>query len=493
MKKIFLITGLLLSIIKSYSQNIEFEGSIDGSKDSTKIWFNKSIDTNFSNYFFNCEFATIKNNSFKKTFYLNGSGVIMINPSNYSPKVKLIVNTGDKIKIHIKRDKNNFIVRFEGSNALGLEELYDSPYATRKKLTPFIGDLIPKTKNTDEVINEIENIKLKALAPFKKLLEEKKITAVFYNTLNLDLDLLFLETTYDIIAYYANNPENFKKQQLSIEQLNKVIAEFDKKYNAFDEKYSHCEGISRVSAIEKKCNNINNKILFGEKYDIGLWDPEQEQNNYAPIKCQELIMCSTIAIAGFEEAKFTFEKFKERFPNSVYLKRLKKINDDEKLSSNIPLYSFGSYSNKSKKIFFTDSKQYEELTQLINEKFKGKSVFVDLWASYCAPCKIEFAYSDNLHTFLINNNIEMLYVSVDNVSQIQKWEKDIYGYELKGDHYFASNTILSSIRKLLDEKNDIYIPRYLLFNTKGELVLKNAKKPSEGENLYSEIRKSLNL
>jgi len=493
MKKIFLITGLLLSILKINSQTIVVEATIADAKDSTKIWFNKSVDTDFSNYFYNCEFATIKKSSFKKTFILNGSGVMMMNGSNLNPKIKLIATTGDKIKINVKRDQNVFVVKFEGSNTSGLNELYNSPYLTRKKLTPFIGDLIPKTKNTEEVVTEIENIKLKALAPFSKLFEEKKITADFYNTLKLDVDLLFLETTYDIVGYYANNPENFKKQQLSAEQLNNVIVAFDKKYNVFDEKYSICEGVSRVSTIEKKCSNIKNKILAGEKYDIGLWNAEQEQNNYAPVKYQELIMSSTIAIAGFEEAKCTFEKFKEKFPKSVYLKKLKTISDDEKLSANIPLYSFGTYSNQSKKIIYTESKQYQDLAQLINEKFKGKPVFVDLWASYCAPCKVEFRYSDGLRKFLNNNNVEVLYVSVDNESQIQKWEKDIYGFELKGNHYFASNTILSSLKKMLNEKNDIYIPRYLLFNAKGELVLKNTKNPSEGENLYSEIRKSLNF
>lgn len=492
MKKIFLLAGLIV-MIKSYSQNIEVEGSIAEAKDSAKIWFNKSINADFSNYFYNCESAMIKKGTFKKTFVLNGSGVIMLNGSNYSPKIKLIVNSNDKIKIDIKKEQNGYNVKFEGNNALGLQELYNSQYLTRKKLTPLIGDLIPKTKNSEETINEIENIKLQALAPFKKLLKEKKITADFYQTLNLDTDLLFLETTYDIINYYSNNPENFKKQQLSVVQLNKINIEFDKKYDVFDEKYSHCEGISRVSAIEKKCSNIKNKILPGEKHDIGLWDSEQDQNNYAPVQYQELIMSGTIAIAGFEEAKCTFEKFKEKFPKSTYLKKLKIINDDEKLNPNVPLYSFGTYSNESKKIIYTASNQYEDLGQLIKEKFNGKFVFVDLWASYCAPCKIEFTYSNNLHKFLKDNNVEMLYVSVDNASQIQKWEKDIYGYELKGNHYFASNTLLSSLKKDLNEKNDIYIPRYLLFNSKGELISKNTKKPSEEENLYSEIRKYINL
>lgn len=37
----------------------------------------------------------------------------------------------------------------------------------------------------------------------------------------------------------------------------------------------------------------------------------------------------------------------------------------------------------------------------------------------------------------------------------------------------------------------VYIPRYLLFNSKGELVLPSTKKPSEGQALYDEILNAL--
>lgn len=491
MKNIFLTTTLLLLSFIGFSQNIQLEFFFENVKDSTKISFNKPIDSNYKNYFYNCEVGFTDNNYLKKTLNLDESGVIMINPGMSTPKIYLILSKGNKIKINLKRDNNNFKIKFEGDNAEGLDELYNSPYLTHKKLALIIGDLIPESKNNTDIIEKIEKIKIKSLTTFNKLLAEKKISVNFYKTLKLQVDLLFLETTYDIIAFYTNEVENFKKQKNSIEELNKVIFELDRKYNAFDEKYKYCDGITKSSAVEKKCNFINKNILTGTKHDIGLWDLEQQQYNYAPLKSQEILMANNISMAGFEAANCTYEQFKKIFPKSLYLKKLNSLDYESKLSNNIAMFSIAVFNDESKKITYIENKEYNDLSKLINERYKDKYVFVDIWASYCAPCKKEFTYAKDLIEFLNKNKIELLYVSVDNPSQIKKWEKDIYEYDLKGTHYFASNSILPNLKSLLGEEKDVYIPRYLFFNGDGKLILKNAKKPSEGENLFSQILKAI--
>jgi len=208
--------------------------------------------------------------------------------------------------------------------------------------------------------------------------------------------------------------------------------------------------------------------------------------NYAPIESQEMMLANNIKYVGFKSYNLTYEKFAKIFHNSVYLAKLKQIDISSKVHEIKP-YSFGFYINNSKQIDIKNVIPNIGLQELINEKFRGVSVFVDLWATYCAPCKKEFIYSDDIYNFFTKHKIEMLYVSIDNDSQIQKVIEDIYGYNLRGYHYIATNKIQQSLMKLLKEKENIYIPRYLLFNSKGELVLKNSKKPSEGQALYDQV------
>ena len=89
------------------------------------------------------------------------------------------------------------------------------------------------------------------------------------------------------------------------------------------------------------------------------------------------------------------------------------------------------------------------------------------------------------------NNITPLYISVDPSQAGNNWAKDIKNYDLDGYHYFAADDINAFFGKLLNT-SDFTIPRYILFNEKGEMVDSNALKPSEQEKLYLSILKKLN-
>jgi thiol-disulfide isomerase/thioredoxin len=152
-------------------------------------------------------------------------------------------------------------------------------------------------------------------------------------------------------------------------------------------------------------------------------------------------------------------------------------------------YAFGYFINGK----FEYDRQINsiDITSIIKDNFSEKAVFVDLWASYCAPCFQEFSHSQKLFAFLKTNNIEMLYLAIDKDKEITKWIPNIKNNYLEGNHIFTSDKIQESLQKLLNEPGGVYIPRYLLFNSKGELVLPSTKKPSEGQVLYEEILNAL--
>ena len=122
--------------------------------------------------------------------------------------------------------------------------------------------------------------------------------------------------------------------------------------------------------------------------------------------------------------------------------------------------------------------------------FRGKVVYVDLWATWCAPCKEEFRYKRDLENFARGKKMEKLYISIDKADKEQVWEDAVGFYNLSGHHIRAGSELLADIRRrfAIDDKGSFTIPRYLIVDTEGKIVIKDAKRPSEKEALYEQIK-----
>ncbi|MDF2192830.1 TlpA disulfide reductase family protein [Paraflavitalea sp. CAU 1676] len=118
--------------------------------------------------------------------------------------------------------------------------------------------------------------------------------------------------------------------------------------------------------------------------------------------------------------------------------------------------------NKGKKVSLTD--------------FKGKVVLVDVWATWCGPCKKELPDLKKMEEEMRGLDIVFMSVSVDEEKDHQKWEDFIAKEEMKGVQLFASGW--SDIAKNYDIKA---IPRFMVFDKKGNIVSIDAPRPSGKE------------
>lgn len=152
-----------------------------------------------------------------------------------------------------------------------------------------------------------------------------------------------------------------------------------------------------------------------------------------------------------------------------------------------------------KKIFYFNQKEYEKrnepklkyesiklelsattLNDIIQANFKGKRVFVDMWATWCAPCKKEFrSYDSAYYSLMDSNNISLVYLSIDKDADKKKWEQDIEKLGLKGYHARASKRLVESIQSQIFDGTVITIPRYILIDEKGNILSKNFQRPSD--------------
>lgn len=124
--------------------------------------------------------------------------------------------------------------------------------------------------------------------------------------------------------------------------------------------------------------------------------------------------------------------------------------------------------------------------------FKGKPVFVDMWASWCQPCKDEFKYSEGLYKELKKRNIEILYISIDKDTSDVAWEKDMVAFNLSGNHIKANKALRDDLTTMVWGGVDAFsIPNYLLFDANGNVLLKNTLMPDTGNVLLDQLTNTL--
>lgn len=160
--------------------------------------------------------------------------------------------------------------------------------------------------------------------------------------------------------------------------------------------------------------------------------------------------------------------------------------EDETFRNDNSCYSFKTTdSNKIK--FIENSSQITSISELL-DSFKGKPVFIDLWATWCSPCLKEFEFSRPLFDYLDKNGIEIVYVSFDKASENNLWKTKINENKLFGNHIRASKQLKDSLTTLIWGGVDAFsIPRYLLFDKNKKLVNIDASPPSSGLKLFEEI------
>lgn len=151
------------------------------------------------------------------------------------------------------------------------------------------------------------------------------------------------------------------------------------------------------------------------------------------------------------------------------------------------------------KLFYFDEKEYEkrnepgikyqsvkleakesELDEFIKSNFKGRRVFIDIWATWCAPCKKEFKNYDSVYyAFMEKNNIDLVYLSIDRDVDKKAWEADINRTGLKGYHARANKKMMQSVTNLVYNGGTVIIPRYILISEQGKMLSKDFKRPSD--------------
>lgn len=114
--------------------------------------------------------------------------------------------------------------------------------------------------------------------------------------------------------------------------------------------------------------------------------------------------------------------------------------------------------------------------------FKGKYIYIDVWASWCGPCIGEIPSLKKLEEKHKDGDVVFVSLSLD--QDTEAWKKMVAKKELHGNQFhYAGN------QGFVEKFNIASIPRFILLDKEGEVLNANAPRPSSEEihTLFTEL------
>ena len=122
------------------------------------------------------------------------------------------------------------------------------------------------------------------------------------------------------------------------------------------------------------------------------------------------------------------------------------------------------------------------------DDLKGRYVYVDVWATWCGPCKREIPHLKELDAAYENKAIDFVSLSIDKQEDKEKWLKMVQDENLQGIQILADNDWNSDFVKAY---NITGIPRFILIDKEGNILDADAPRPSDPKLI--EVLNSLSL
>lgn len=118
----------------------------------------------------------------------------------------------------------------------------------------------------------------------------------------------------------------------------------------------------------------------------------------------------------------------------------------------------------------------DQFISKIVEDHQGKIIFLDIWATWCSPCREEMPYSIELMNTLNSDKVAFVYLCTD--SEEDQWKALISELNIEGSHYLATPDQSRFLYQLFEMNG---VPEYILIDEKGNILEKGGQlRPSQG-------------
>ena len=170
-------------------------------------------------------------------------------------------------------------------------------------------------------------------------------------------------------------------------------------------------------------------------------------------------VCSFVKKNGVEGAEKYFAAFDKYVTDPGMIEQMTQLKEKMgKCAVGAPSPDFNSTD--------VDGKQYTLAD------FAGKYVYIDVWATWCGPCRKEVPYLAELEHKFNGEGIYFVGLSCDNSREA--WEKAVRAGEVKGIQLY-----LEPGNTFMDDYSITGIPRFILLDKEGKILSAKATAPSD--------------
>lgn len=222
-----------------------------------------------------------------------------------------------------------------------------------------------------------------------------------------------------------------------------------------------------------KSNFLIAYALLQEKYldaELLYQSPEEVKNTFNKLRADYESLKSDYSSIESEY----FLKDDERFDKMKmsYLEYYESQNALKKEFAGKPSPTFKNYEN------------YNGGTSSLKD-FRGKYVYIDVWATWCGPCKVEIPYLKKIEQKFHDKNIEFISISVDDARRsgtmakaYKDWRAMVKDKNLTGTQLITGNGW--DVDFVKDYKIN-GIPRFILIDPRGNIIDPDAPRPSSAK------------
>lgn len=407
----------------------------------------------------------------------------------------LIAEPGMTYKVYIDTEAPENKFRIESQNQKG-QSLYNQ-ILNRSMIVGGHFELETKSYIKDSIPSEIkqklEKSKQTELEGFKQLLKDKIISKNFYNLVQTDRDYFYKGAqgslafiNYLNSAYKENklSPVQYKELWADIFQSNPVTNPellsspwfyfYVENYLRYKELIIEGIDIASLQEFNKQGLVHTHNIANAKKYLSG---PQLEYYFAA------YLYYESINKNYEKELIALFEQFKKEYPASTYTHFLEPVI--------IPILAFHKKQEEplNEKIKFIDNAANINSVKETIKGLNGKLFYIDIWATWCGPCKAEFKDNAKLYQLLKSKNITMVYISIDKENREAQWREMSHFYNLEGNHIRANEKLDADLRNLYGNPS-LAIPWHFLTDENGNIIKKNLSGPSDIENLAKQLNEN---